>query len=128
MNVTGANLAVDGDLGRIMAVCLDDADLMYNNKGDTVVGKYGYEERMASARFLGISYAEARNPNTFDEAMVREIGTAINDDGAEAIIMGSTTMALSARVTDAAGEKPIFMPGMVALRVMENLWSDGLLR
>jgi len=47
VNVTGANLAVDGDLGSIMALCLDDADLMYNNNGDTVVGKYGYEERQA---------------------------------------------------------------------------------
>jgi hypothetical protein len=47
VNVTGDTLAVEGDLGEILAVCLDDADLMYHNKGSDMTAKYGYEERQA---------------------------------------------------------------------------------
>jgi len=47
VNVTGATLSVEGDLGKILAVCLDDADLMYHNKGSDVAAKYGYAERQA---------------------------------------------------------------------------------
>jgi len=47
VNVSGADLAVDGDLAAILAVCLEDADLMYHNDGAAVSGKYGYEERQA---------------------------------------------------------------------------------
>ena len=45
VNVTGSTLSVDGDLGRIMGVCLDDTDLMYHNHGAEIKGKYGYDER-----------------------------------------------------------------------------------
>jgi hypothetical protein len=45
VNVTGATLAVEGDLGKILTVGLDDADLMYHNKGSEVASKYGYGER-----------------------------------------------------------------------------------
>jgi hypothetical protein len=47
VNVSGVTLAVEGDLGKILTVCLDDADLMYHNKGSDVAAKYGYEERQA---------------------------------------------------------------------------------
>jgi hypothetical protein len=36
-------------------------------------------------------------------------------------------MALSDKVKKSAGTVPLFLPGMVALRVMEHLWLDGLL-
>ncbi len=89
--------------------------------------KYGYEPYMASAQFLGITYEQARNPNTFDEAMMRQLRIAIEDKGTEAVVMGSTTMALSKQVIETASGRPLFMPGMVALRVMEHLWMDGFL-
>ena len=47
-------------------------------------------------------------------------------DGADAVMFGSTTMALTGRMRQAAGGLPLFMPGLVALRVMEHLWRDGL--
>jgi hypothetical protein len=47
VNVTGTTLSVEGDLGKILTVCLDDADLMYHNKGAEVAAKYGYGERQA---------------------------------------------------------------------------------
>lgn len=44
-NVSGATLKVSGDLGTILANCLVDADYMYNNNGQAVRDKYGYDEK-----------------------------------------------------------------------------------
>ncbi len=43
--VSENKLKVTGDLGKILDNCLIDADSMYNNDGQTVLGKYGYDER-----------------------------------------------------------------------------------
>ncbi len=87
---------------------------------------YGYGAQLVSSRALDISYEESRKPKIFDDAMSRQLKGAIND-GAGAVVMGSTTMALSDKVKNSAGTMPLFLPGMVALRAMEHLWSDGLL-
>jgi allantoin racemase len=89
--------------------------------------KYGFGDRLASARALGITYEESRNPNIFDAAMSMQLKRVVKEDGARAVVMGSTTMALAENVAAAAGGAPLFLPGMVALRVMEILWEDGLL-
>lgn len=88
---------------------------------------YGYGEWLASARALGITYQESRHPTTFDNAMIQQLRRVIDEDGAQAVVMGSTTMAVSEPVTQAAGDVPLFLPGMVALKVMEILWADGLI-
>jgi len=43
--VSGNQLKVMGDLGKILENCLADADAMYKNDGQKVSGKYGYEEK-----------------------------------------------------------------------------------
>ena len=43
--VKEANLEVTGDLGRILAGSLADADAMYRNDGEKVTDKYGYNEK-----------------------------------------------------------------------------------
>ncbi|MBW1675878.1 MAG: hypothetical protein JRF30_06440 [Deltaproteobacteria bacterium] len=45
VTTSSAELKVTGDLGKILANCLADADSMYHNKGEEVKGKYGYDER-----------------------------------------------------------------------------------
>ncbi len=45
VNVSGKELKVSGDLGRILGNALVDADFMYHNKGQEVSGKYGYDEK-----------------------------------------------------------------------------------
>ncbi|MBC8431497.1 MAG: hypothetical protein H8D96_06215 [Desulfobacterales bacterium] len=45
VNVSGNRLKVEGDLGKILANCLADADYMYINDGQAVASKYGYNER-----------------------------------------------------------------------------------
>ena len=92
-----------------------------------LVKRYGYDDYLVSTRALGITYPQAKQPEIFTEAMHRQLKCVIEEDGALAVMMGSTTMALSNEIVAAAGGVPLFLPGMVALRVMENLWSEGLL-
>jgi len=44
-SASDAELAVEGDLGKILAGCLEDADLMYMNEGEKIKDKYGYNEK-----------------------------------------------------------------------------------
>ncbi len=81
---------------------------------------------LRSTRALGISYAEAKQPDLFEAAMTRELAAARTDDGAQAILFGSTTMAISPAMRVAAGALPLFMPGMQTLRLIELLWKDEL--
>ena len=45
VNVSGKELKVTGDLGRMLENCVADADYMYHNEGEKLSGKYGYDER-----------------------------------------------------------------------------------
>ena len=45
VEVTGSNLKVEGDLGRILANCLTDAVDMFENAGDSIREKYKTPER-----------------------------------------------------------------------------------
>ena len=91
-----------------------------------LVESEGYGHILNSVHALDISYEEAKQPATFNRVMSERIRIATGDHGARAIMFGSTTMALDDELRAAAGGVPLFMPGMVALRVMENLWHDGL--
>ncbi len=93
-----------------------------------VIRRYGFGDSLIGTRPLGITYAQARQPAIFTEAMVTQIKNAVEQDGAQAILMGSTTMALNDQLLAAANGVPLFMPGMFALRVMETMWQEGLLR
>jgi hypothetical protein len=46
VEVKGAELKIDGDLGMVLKAALDDADLMFNNQGDKIKAKYA--EAMAT--------------------------------------------------------------------------------
>ena len=47
-NVTGEwEIKVSGDLGSILTNCLEDADQMFNNKGEGVKTKYAMDERLS---------------------------------------------------------------------------------
>jgi allantoin racemase len=89
------------------------------------VDRYGFRPALHSLRALGLSYEEAKRPEIFEAAMCEQL-RRVREDGADAVMFGSTTMALTGRMRQAAGGLPFFMPGLVALRVMEHLWRDGL--
>ena len=43
--VSETKITVKGSLGKILETCLDDADLLYLNKGKAIADKYGYDEK-----------------------------------------------------------------------------------
>ncbi len=92
-----------------------------------IVTRYGYGDRLAAIRALNLNYAEGRLAENFDTAMRQRLKEVVEDDHAQAVIMGSTTMALTDHVASAAGAIPLFLTGMVTLGIMESLWRDGLL-
>jgi allantoin racemase len=90
------------------------------------VSEYGFGDHICSTRALDISYEEAKQAEIFNQAMSDRLEEAVVSDGARAIMFGSTTMAITEEMHTRAQGLPLFMPGMVALKVMENLWFDGL--
>jgi Asp/Glu/hydantoin racemase len=91
-----------------------------------IVEHYGYGELLCSLRALDISYEEAKQEDIFYQVMTEKLEQATAMDQAKAIMFGSTTMALSKEMKQAAGSAPLFMPGMVTLKLMEQLWFDDL--
>lgn len=47
IELMGDKLYVNGDLGKLMTVVLEDSQNMFNNKGELLSDKYGMDERMA---------------------------------------------------------------------------------
>jgi allantoin racemase len=91
-----------------------------------LAARYGCGEALASLRPLGLSYEEAKDPDRFEAAMCGALRRVAAEDAAEAVVFGSTTMALTEAMREAAGGLPLFMPGLVALGVLELLRESGL--
>lgn len=92
-----------------------------------LVTRYGYGDRLIAVRALDLVYQEGRKPERFNAAMREQLKAIVEQDGAPAVIMGSTTMALPAEVAAVAGDVPLFLTGMMTFGIMESLWRDGLL-
>ncbi len=92
-----------------------------------IVSGYGYGDRLADIRSLNLNYAEGRLAENFDMAMRQRLKEVVEEDRARAVVMGSTTMALTDDLAAVAGGVPLFTTGMVTLGIMESLWRDELL-
>jgi allantoin racemase len=90
------------------------------------VSSYGFADRLCSLQALSISYEEAKQESIFNQVMAERLKEAISGDGARAIMFGSTTMALNDSMRQTARGIPLFMPGLVTLRVIEQLWFNKL--
>lgn len=93
-----AQLSISGDLGKILAAVLADADLMFKNEGATVSSKYGIEEKRVLYDWhmaLGAMTKDLNKQEKFKEAKtVRDIQTkavepAYNYYGIKAIPMSN---------------------------------------
>ncbi len=96
VTVDGAKLNVSGDLGKMLAAVLADADLMFRNEGATVAGKYGFDERRVLYDWhqtLSAMTKDLNRQSQFKEGkMLREVQTkavepAYNYYGIEAVPM-----------------------------------------
>ena len=73
VNVSGKELTVSGDLGKILDNCLADAGLMYKNEGEKLSAKYGYEERRVLLNWwVALNHMESdlKHQKKFKEAKV----------------------------------------------------------
>ena len=50
VDLVGVTLNISGDLGSLLANCLEDADYMFKNERDKISHKYGYPERRGGYR------------------------------------------------------------------------------
>ncbi len=92
-----------------------------------LVDRYGHGDQLIAVRTLALPYPEAKDPERFGAAMREQLKRIVEDDGARAVVMGSTTMALAPEVAAAGGDVPLFLTGMMTLGIMESLWRDGLI-
>jgi hypothetical protein len=83
VNVTGAALAVEGDLGKILTVGLDDADLMYHNKGPEVASKYGYGERQVLYNWWAANNATENDLKRQKQFKAAKMVAAVNQKAVE---------------------------------------------
>ena len=60
------------------------------------------------------------------ELLEREARAAVDNDGADTLILGSTTMHQSHSYLVSKLEVPILNPGLIALKVCENLVELGI--
>ena len=71
--VEGKNLKVSGDLDRIMANCLEDADALFYNKSDVLEAKYGIKGKQVLYNWwvsLKAMQKSLNNNEQFNEAKV----------------------------------------------------------
>jgi hypothetical protein len=71
VNVSAATLKASGDLGQILANCIEDSDVMYFNEGQKVADKYGYNERQVLYNWWGVLKEmdkDLKNQKRFKEA------------------------------------------------------------
>lgn len=91
---------------------------------------YGLEHRLASIRDLGLDWTlegfyGSGGPEKV-AAVVAAARRAIDEDGADAIVLGSTTMAPAVGPLQAACEVPVIDPGPWALRIAESMVKLGV--
>ncbi|OEU78323.1 MAG: hypothetical protein BA872_09210 [Desulfobacterales bacterium C00003060] len=73
VDISGDELTVTGDLGKILDNCLADADNMYYNRGEEVSSKYGYDARRVLYDWWVASKAmdkDLKAQEKFDEAKI----------------------------------------------------------
>ena len=91
--LSGVEITIDGDLGKILVACLNDADAMYNNNGEMITEKYGYSENQVLYNWwesFGAVKKSLDDKGMFDEAEIltraseRAVEPAYNYYGIEA--------------------------------------------
>jgi allantoin racemase len=96
---------------------------------EKTIAEHGIAHRVASIRDIGVrpDAAEllAGKEETVFELLLREARAAIDDDGADVIILGSTTMHQSYEFLREHLEVPVLSPGLVAVKMAELLVLTG---
>lgn len=86
---------------------------------------YGLTSRLASIRSADIPILELADKGKAEPALERECRRAVEEDGAEVIVLGCTGMAPTARHLDQVLDVPVVEPGAAAIKLAELLVQLG---
>lgn len=94
------------------------------------IREYGLDSKLASVRSIDVrpdteALLQGKEDVVF-AALLRECRAAIDEDGADVIILGSTTMHQSHRYLEEQLEVPVLNPGVIAYKQCELLLELGL--
>ena len=92
------------------------------------IKKYGFESRVASVRHADIPVLDLKNERKAFAAIMREAKGAIEEDGAEAIVLGCTGMSSLARKLQDRLNVPVVDPAAASLRLAELYVKEGLIK
>jgi len=87
---------------------------------------YGFESKIASWRMLNVPVPEMRDKKKLKAAILREGRIAVNEDGAECIVLGCTGMFGQAKEIQEILGVPVLDPVLMGLKVAElraMLWK-----
>lgn len=97
---------------------------------EKTIGEYGLHDRLASLRSIDtrpdVTELLAGKEEVIFEALAAEARRAIDEDGANVIVLGSTTMHQSAAYLASVLPVPVINPGVVAWKQAELLVTLGL--
>lgn len=87
---------------------------------------YEFQGRVASIRFANVPVLDLDRPDRTTEAILKEARKAIDDDGADVIVLGNTGMSTVAAELQRRLEVPIVDPAVAALTMATSLVQMGL--
>jgi allantoin racemase len=83
---------------------------------------YGFDNKLASVRYVNVEVLDfLKSRNLLEKALLNEAKKAIEEDGADVIILGCTGMIVVARFLSQALPAPVIEPSSAALKVAEML-------
>jgi allantoin racemase len=92
------------------------------------ISKYGFVSRVASVRHANIPVLDLKNERKAFAAILKEAKGAIEEDGAEAIVLGCTGMSSLAKKLQDRIKVPVVDPAAASLRLAELYVREGLIK
>jgi allantoin racemase len=92
------------------------------------IDKYGFAGRVASVRHADIQVLDLKNEKKALAAIMREAKGAVEEDGAEAIVLGCTGMSSLAKKLQDRLKVPVVDPAAASLRLAELYVKEGLIK
>jgi hypothetical protein len=83
VNTDDATLKISGDSGQILFTSLDDAKLMYENNGEAIRTKYGYDERRVLYNWWTANEALVADLNKQEQFKMAKAVTTVNTKAIE---------------------------------------------
>ena len=105
----------------VITVLKSTADEIQEN-----ICKYGFDSRVASVRCANVPVLELNNVEKAFRAIMKESKEAVDQEGAEAIVLGCTGMSPLARRLQKELDVPVVDPAIAALKLAEIFASMGI--